>query len=68
MTQPKFRFTAGLLVLGLFLSLGVSAWTAEFPTKPISLIIPYPPGGSADLTCRGLAKRRQEASRPAHHL
>jgi len=55
MTQLKPRSTAGLLILGLFLSLGVSAWTAEFPTKPISLIIPYPPGGSADLTCRGLA-------------
>jgi tripartite-type tricarboxylate transporter receptor subunit TctC len=46
---------AWLLVFCLFLSLGVSARAAEFPTKPISLVIPYPPGGSADLTCRGLA-------------
>ena len=55
MYQSKTRSLAWVLVLCLLLSPGVSAWAAEFPTKPISLVIPYPPGGSADLTCRGLA-------------
>lgn len=55
MNRRKNRPVFSLLAVGLFLSLGVSAWAAEFPTKPINLIIPYPPGGSADLTMRGLA-------------
>jgi tripartite-type tricarboxylate transporter receptor subunit TctC len=44
-----------LLAVGLILVLGIPAMAAEFPTKPISLVIPYPAGGSADLTARGLA-------------
>jgi tripartite-type tricarboxylate transporter receptor subunit TctC len=55
MMLPKTQSIASFLVLGLFLSFGLSAQGADFPTKPISLVIPYPPGGSADLTCRGLA-------------
>jgi tripartite-type tricarboxylate transporter receptor subunit TctC len=31
------------------------ATAAEFPTKPISLIIQYPPGGATDLTARAMA-------------
>ena len=43
------------LALGLFLGFGLPAPAADFPTKPISLIIPYPAGGSTDLTGRALA-------------
>ena len=45
--------TVGLL---LFLSLvgGVAA-QESYPTKPVTLISPYPPGGAADLTARPLA-------------
>ena len=55
MNQRRIRYIGIGLVFGVLLSLGVPAWAAEFPTKPINLVIPYPPGGSADLTCRGLA-------------
>jgi tripartite-type tricarboxylate transporter receptor subunit TctC len=55
MNQRKTHSATAWLALCLFLSLGVSAWAAEFPAKPINLIIPYPPGGSADLPMRGLA-------------
>jgi len=55
MNRQKIRPVFRLLAFGLLFSLGVSAWAAEFPTKPVNLIIPYPPGGSADLTMRGLA-------------
>jgi tripartite-type tricarboxylate transporter receptor subunit TctC len=44
-----------LIILTAALPLGVSAFAAEFPTKPITFIIPYPPGGSTDLTGRALA-------------
>ncbi len=42
-----------LLVLAFFT--GVPVLAAEFPNKPISFVIPYPAGGSTDLTGRALA-------------
>jgi tripartite-type tricarboxylate transporter receptor subunit TctC len=42
-------------LLALFASLG--AWSQSYPTKPIRLIIPYPPGGSVDLVGRNVAKK-----------
>jgi tripartite-type tricarboxylate transporter receptor subunit TctC len=35
--------------------------TAEFPTKPISLIIPYPAGGATDVVIRPLAAAAKES-------
>ena len=35
-------------------------WTQSFPTKPIRLIVPYPPGGGADVVARPLAQRLTE--------
>jgi len=35
--------------------LGIPATAAEYPSKPITLIIPYSAGGSTDLTARPLA-------------
>ncbi|MCX5906570.1 MAG: tripartite tricarboxylate transporter substrate binding protein, partial [Deltaproteobacteria bacterium] len=37
------------------LFLGASVGAQEYPNKPISLIIQYPPGGSTDLTARAMA-------------
>ena len=44
-----------LLTICLILALGLPAMAAEYPTKPINLVIQYPPGGSTDLTARALA-------------
>ncbi|MGB7541361.1 MAG: tripartite tricarboxylate transporter substrate binding protein, partial [Burkholderiales bacterium] len=33
----------------------------HWPTRPVKLIVPFPPGGSADLTGRLIAQRLQEA-------
>ena len=44
---------ARLLAL-LLLSFAVHAQTA-YPTKPIKLIVPFPPGGSNDVVARGIA-------------
>jgi tripartite-type tricarboxylate transporter receptor subunit TctC len=51
--------TAGLLIL-LSWSAGVAAQEA-FPTRPINLVSPYPPGGAADLTARPLAPALEKA-------
>jgi hypothetical protein len=34
---------------------GISAFASDYPAKPITLVIPYPAGGSTDLTGRALA-------------
>lgn len=37
-----------------------AALAAEWPARPIQLVIPYPPGGSADLLARPLATQLQQ--------
>jgi tripartite-type tricarboxylate transporter receptor subunit TctC len=51
----KQRFIVVLAIMIMFLGLGLSAIAAEYPTKPINLVIQYPAGGSTDLTARALA-------------
>ena len=46
-------------VLGTVAAAG-AAMANAWPSKPIQLLIPYPPGGSADLLARPLSIRLQE--------
>jgi len=53
------RMRKGLLILAAALFLGIlplAVTAAEFPSKPVTLIIPYPAGGSTDVTMRVLAE------------
>ena len=48
--------------LALMLAAGAGALNAQtWPTHPIKLIVPFPPGGGTDLTARSVAARLAEA-------
>src|SRR5258708_6929309 len=58
-----FRHAKGWLV-ALFAAVAVAvaapAHAQTFPNKTIRIIVPYPPGGSVDLTARVIAKNLQD--------
>jgi tripartite-type tricarboxylate transporter receptor subunit TctC len=47
------------LLVGIALALATiaSAYAQPFPSRPITLIVPFPPGGSTDTTARIMAER-----------
>lgn len=50
--------TRTLIGLALLIVLGVAAppgWAQSFPSKPITLIVSFPPGGPADISARSVA-------------
>jgi tripartite-type tricarboxylate transporter receptor subunit TctC len=51
------------LLGGVFAALATAssgAWSQSFPTKPIRFILPFAPGGVADITARILAQKMSE--------
>lgn len=61
--DTMYRWLAATIVAlaALVPSLPAHAQADSFPAKPIKLIVPFPPGGGADLTARTLAQRMGES-------
>jgi tripartite-type tricarboxylate transporter receptor subunit TctC len=53
----KFRSIAAVISLALFAS-GASA--QGFPSKPVRVVVPFPPGGGTDVVARTVAPKMQE--------
>jgi tripartite-type tricarboxylate transporter receptor subunit TctC len=54
----KFLSTAAAALTGIALSAGGAL--AEYPNKPVNLVVPYGPGGAADLAARIIANEAPE--------
>ena len=56
--RPLRRWAAGLAAL--FVCAGAAFAQSGYPNKPIRLIVPFPAGGSVDVTSRALAQKLSE--------
>ena len=62
MTQRSHLLAlAAFAFMALSASTLVEAQTDAYPSKPIKLIVPFPPGGASDLTARTLAQKMGES-------
>ena len=60
--QPKVEgpvrtYLLAIAILGLLLTAGGVDAQQKYPTKPIRLIVPFPPGGQTDVVARALSQK-----------
>ncbi|MEA2990999.1 MAG: hypothetical protein QOG83_3710 [Alphaproteobacteria bacterium] len=60
MTNRRSMLAAVVLLVGLLLQTSVPVRAQNYPTGPITLIVPFPPGGSIDVVLRAMAPKLQE--------
>ena len=61
MTKTLPRSFWRLSLLAALFGLGLPAQAQDYPNKPVRIIVPFAPGGSADVFGRFLAQRLQES-------
>ena len=57
MNDLRSHYARLLAVAGLLACLGAPAYAADFPERPITIVVPYTPGGSSDVVARLLSQQ-----------
>jgi tripartite-type tricarboxylate transporter receptor subunit TctC len=60
LTKYQASIVCLFIFLTVFFALTAGVARAEYPDKPITLIVPWPPGGASDVTPRSLLKTMSE--------
>lgn len=60
MTRYPRRIATALMLIGALCS-GQAAIAKDWPTQPIRIVLPYPPGGASDVTARLLGMKMGQA-------
>ena len=55
----SLRRVLGLALLGLGALSATGAWAQSFPTKPLRLVVTFPPGGAPDILARLFSEKAQ---------
>jgi len=55
--MQKFVLTIALALFAVLAGFAAPTYADTFPSRPITLIVPYPPGGSTDVTARVVADK-----------
>lgn len=59
--RDRFKHLSGLFVSAVMLLSGHSASADVWPSKPVTLVVPFAPGGTTDILGRAVAHRLSEA-------
>ncbi len=57
MANTRRFYSAVIATLGLWCAMAVPAMAQSYPTKPVRIIVPFPPGGATDVVARTLGAR-----------
>jgi tripartite-type tricarboxylate transporter receptor subunit TctC len=58
--QEEHMYTRSFALALLLLVAGIAPAPGQYPTKPVRVVIPYPPGGGTDLQGRPMAQKLTE--------
>ena len=57
MTLARPKFQVGLLIAALAVASVMQARAESYPDRPVHLVVPFPPGGPADIVARPLSEK-----------
>src|SRR5438105_4450874 len=59
--EPSMRMLVAVVCVVLALFASPEAWSQGYPTKPVKMVVGFPPGGGTDILARIVAQRLSDA-------